>query len=419
MALTSAVATAPMTSSVDPTLNLTCSTLIEGRRGPSPVTGAYRRPMAMSDRDGQQGPSPAPVALSLHPVLFLHIVGGLLAAFAVFALFHSAPRAITTIAVGVVFALGLDPIVGAVCRNWGWPRSRSVLLVVGGTIVLVASVVVVMGPQAADQAREISTDLPQTVDEFYDLPVVGGWLERDDAATRVDQAIKDLPGEISDESVTRTVESMIGGALTSVLVIAVTTAVLLDGERFTASVRRTLPHRWLSRADEIGRVFYMAIAQYFGGSLAVAALMGVVVLALCLIFGVPLAPLAAIWAMITDLIPQVGGFLGGALLGLLALTQGAATFVVVVTLYVLYMTLENHVISPAIVGHAVDITPPTTMLAALIGGAVAGVPGALVATPLVGAVKQLYMELRWGQQPFVSDRPQLRDRVKRLFRRHG
>jgi predicted PurR-regulated permease PerM len=46
---------------------------------------------------------------------------------------------------------------------------------------------------------------------------------------------------------------------------------------------------------------------------------------------------------------------------------------------------------------AVNVTPPTTMLAALIGGAAAGVPGALVATPLVGAVKQLYMQLRWGK----------------------
>ena len=159
------------------------------------------------------------------------------------------------------------------------------------------------------------------------------------------------------------------------------------------------------------------IAQYFAGSLAVAVLMGVVVLALCLIFGVPLAPLAALWAMITDLIPQVGGLLGGALLGLLALTQGVFVFVVVVGLYVLYMTLENHVISPAVVGHAVDVSPPTSMLATLIGGAVAGVAGALVATPLVGATKQLYLQLRWGQQPFASERPPLRDRVKTVFPR--
>jgi predicted PurR-regulated permease PerM len=144
--------------------------------------------------------------------------------------------------------------------------------------------------------------------------------------------------------------------------------------------------------------------------------MGIVVLALCLTFGVPLAPLAALWAMITDLIPQIGGFLGGAFLGLLALTQGPVVFIVVVALYVLYMNLENHVISPAIVGHAVNVTPPTTMLAALIGGAAAGVPGALVATPLVGAVKQLYMQLRWGQQPFVAHRPRQRARVKAALR---
>jgi putative heme transporter len=177
-------------------------------------------------------------------------------------------------------------------------------------------------------------------------------------------------------------------------------AVLLDGERIVAAVRRSLPDRWHDRADEVGRIFYKATAQYFGGSLAVAGLMGIVVLALCLIFGVALAPLAALWAVITDLIPQIGGFLGGALLGLLALTQGPVVFVVMVGLYVLYMSIENHVISPAIVGHAVDIAPPTTMLAALVGGAAAGVPGALIATSMVGAVMQLYLQLRWGPAAF-------------------
>ena len=88
----------------------------------------------------------------------------------------------------------------------------------------------------------------------------------------------------------------------------------------------------------------------------------------------------------------------------------------VVGLYILYMNLENHVISPAIVGKAVDVTPATTMLAALVGGAAAA-PGALVATPLVGALKQLYMQLRWGQQPFESQGPSLRSRLGKLRRR--
>lgn len=372
--------------------------------------------MSANTEGGHEGEQQSSVELRLNPGVFVHIVGGLLVAFAGFALFRSAPKALTTIAVGSVFALALDPIVGVIRRNWGWPRSRSVLLVAGGAIVLVVTVVVGMGPQAVDQARKVTSDVPQTVREFYDLPVVGGWLEDNDAATRAAEAIEEVPGKISDRSVTRTVEGMVGGALSTVLVLGITVAVLLDGDYLVAAIRRLVPHRWVNRVDEIGHVFYMAIAQYFAGSLAVAALMGVVVLALCLIFGVPLAPLAALWAMITDLIPQVGGFLGGALLGLLALTQGAFVFVVVVGLYVLYMTLENHVISPAIVGHAVDVSPPTSMLAALIGGAAGGVAGALVATPLVGATKQLYLQLRWGQQPFASERPPLRDRVKTVFR---
>ena len=58
------------------------------------------------------------------------------------------------------------------------------------------------------------------------------------------------------------------------------------------------------------------------------------------------------------------------------------------------MNIENHLIQPAIVGRSVDLTPPTTMVAAFVGGAIAGIPGALVATPLVGAVKAIYMEAR-------------------------
>jgi predicted PurR-regulated permease PerM len=373
--------------------------------------------VSANSEGGHEAEQPSSIELRLKPGVFVHIVGGLLVAFAGFALFRSASRALTTIALGSVFALALDPIVGVIRRNWGWSRARSVLLVAGGAIVLVVTVVVGMGPQAVDQARKVTSDVPQTVREFYDLPVVGGWLEDNDAATRAEEAIEELPGKISDRSVTRTVEGMVGGALSTVLVLAVTVAVLLDGEYLVAAIRRLVPLAWVKRADEVGHVLYMSIAQYFAGSLAVAALMGVVVLALCLIFGVPLAPLAALWAMITDLIPQVGGFLGGALLGLLALTQGVFVFVVVVGLYVLYMTLENHVISPAVVGHAVDVSPPTSMLATLIGGAAAGVAGALVATPLVGATKQLYLQLRWGQQPFASERPPLRDRVKTVFPR--
>ena len=72
--------------------------------------------------------------------------------------------------------------------------------------------------------------------------------------------------------------------------------------------------------------------------------------------------------------------------------------------FIVYMNLENHVIQPAIVGRSVDLTPPTTMVAAFVGGAVAGVPGALVATPLVGAAKAIYLEARGMAEARASTR---------------
>jgi len=366
--------------------------------------------------DPELRPAPAQ-PLVLHPLSFVYIVGGLLLAAAIIGLIESATAMLWTIAMGVVFALAMDPVVSAVRRRWHWSRPAAVFLVAGSVIAFLVAVMVLMGPQAVRQAEDLGADLPTTVQEFYDLPVVGDWLAERDMSGRVEEAIKELPAKVSDQSVSTLVQNVIGGALTALILFGVTVAVLLDGPQLIETVRRRLPNRWVHRADEVARVFYVAIGHYFGGSLLVAVLMGIVVLMLCLIFGVPLAPLAAIWAMITDLIPQIGGFLGGAFLGLLALTQGPVTFVVVVTLFVLYMNLENHVISPAIVGEAVDVTPPTTMLAAFIGGAAGGVPGALIATPLVGAVKQLYMQLRWGRQPFAKERPGLAPRLRALLRR--
>ena len=141
-------------------------------------------------------------------------------------------------------------------------------------------------------------------------------------------------------------------------------------------------------------MLYETFGRYFGGSLTVAMLMGLFVLTLGLILSVPLVPLAAVWAMLTSLIPQVGGFLGGSVFVMLAMTEGLTTGLIAAAGFIIYMNLENHVISPAIVGKAVDLTPPTTMIAAFIGGAVAGVPGALVATPLAGTIKSLYFEVR-------------------------
>jgi putative heme transporter len=326
----------------------------------------------------------------------------LLVAGAVFWLFGSATATITKIAIGIVLAVALDPLISALRRH-GWSRPSAATAVGVGMLGLFGVVLSLLGPPAIDQAGHFQQQLPQTVEEFYTLPLVGSWLEENDAADTVQKWVQGLPSSIDDQTVSDTVTSLVGRVTSAVLVLAVAFAVMLDGEWIVGHARRLLPPSRRAAADRLGRIVYDTFGRYFAGSLTIAVLAGMNTLIIALVFDIPLAPVAAIWTMITNLIPQVGGFLGGAFLAILALSVSPWVAIGAVAWFVLYMNIENNVIQPAVIGRAVNLSPPTTMMAAFIGAAVAGVPGALVATPTVGVVKRLYFVFVKGQDNLAAD----------------
>jgi putative heme transporter len=348
-------------------------------------------------------PAPAVDELPVHRVVaqldwvsVAQVGAGVLLVWAVFGLFRAAGETLAAVGVGIVLALALDQLVSRLQQARDLRRGVAVALVCLGLALSVTLIVVVLGPPAVAQATQFGEELPQTVEDLYDVPLAGGWLEEQNAAEEILTWIEDLPGNITSETVADLVGRVVGGTTAMLIVVVVAAAVLLDGEILVARARRLLPARHRAGADRVGQIAYRTLARYFAGSLFLASLTGIYVLTVGLALGVPLAPLVAIWAAVTDLIPQVGGFLGGSVFVGLALTAGITTGLLALAFFLVYMSTENYLIQPAVVGKAVDVSPPTTMLAALIGGAAAGVPGALVATPLVGVTKALYTEVRFG-----------------------
>lgn len=342
--------------------------------------------------DAGRGAGRSAVEIDLASAVRVLIVA--LGAAALLAIVQQAPAMLTKIGVGIVLALALDPVVVRVQARMSWQRGTAVALVGGVLGVAFLAVLLVLGPAAIDQASSLREDLPNTVEDAYSWPIIGERLADADVATTIDDAIDELPANLDDATITRYAEDAVGGLLTTVVVLVTAVAVMLDGARLVERFRDLVRPERREQASSIGRVVYQTFGNYFAGSLFVAVLNGFVVLALALALGVPLAPLAGLWSALTNLIPQIGGFLGGSFLVLLALTEGPVPAAIAAVVFVVYQNIENNVIQPAVVGKAVDLTPPTTMLAALIGGAVAGVPGALVATPIIGAAKILYLRDR-------------------------
>lgn len=347
------------------------------------------------------------------------VVAGLLVLFSLFELAQSARQALIWVAVGTLLALSLDPLVRALATRLRCRRGVAVTLVLVLVVGAVSSVLVVLGPAAVREANGFRRDLPSVVAQLGAVPVVGPWLERNDVPARLESWLQELPSRLSGDAtpIADLARSIFGGALAASAIVLVTVTLLLDGERLVRGARRLVPFHLRDRADRVGGVLYRTVGRYFAGSVLIAVLNGLAVLVAGLALGLPLAPLAALWAAITNLIPQIGGFLGGSVFVLLGFSQGAGTGVACLAAFLTYQQFENHVLQPTVVGQAVDLSPPVTMMAALVGASTAGVPGALVAVPLVGTIKAVAREVRpppgGGALP---EHPALLDRLARLAR---
>ncbi len=373
------------------------------------------------DRDAEGGSSGGQEVLRVD--LDWHSAGlacaGVVGLVAVFAVVSATSRTLTWVVIGLLLALALDPLVDRLQTVAGVRRGIAVGGVLAGFFVAVSVVALLLGPETARQARTLSEDLPEVVDQLNDLPLVGESFERNDVPQKVEDWINDLPETLAgpDANIGDRAESILSGVLAAVATGLVVIGLLLDGDRLIASFQRLTPVRHRVRMNRAGRQFYEIVGKYFAGSLFVALLHGLYVLSVGLILGVPLAPMLGLWAAVASLIPQIGGALAGAPFVLLGFTEGATTGVICLIAFVLYLNFENHILSPIIVGEAVDLSAPTTMVGAIVGASVAGVPGALVSVPLLGAGKAIYLEATG--QARTKPRRASRSVIQRLQARFG
>lgn len=309
---------------------------------------------------------------------------------------RSIPRTLSSVAIAGLFAFALNPLVEALKRRTGWHRRTAAGVVLLSTALIAAVVAALITVPTIHEVRDFNKQIPQTVKDLGKLPIIGPRLREAKASEKVQEWLNDAPKHLSANS--KPIENAAGaiadGVAAALFTLLLAITIVLDGEFVVGGVRRLVPARRRDEADRMGRLVYQVVGRYIAGTLLMAALAGVVMLTGALVLDVPLAPLIAVWVAITNPIPQIGGFLGGAVFVLLALTQGAVIGIIALVIFLVYQQLENHVLQPLIIGRAVRLSPPATMVAALVGVAAGGLVGGLFAIPLLGATKAIYLSTR-------------------------
>jgi predicted PurR-regulated permease PerM len=314
---------------------------------------------------------------------------------------RSIPRTLTSAAIALLFALALNPLVELVKRKTGWHRRTAAGAILIAVAVIATTAIALVTVPTIREARDFNKQIPRTVHDLSDLPIIGSRLRDADASAHVQKWLHDLPKRLSVDStpIEHAAGAIADGVAAALFTLLLAITLLLDGEYLVEGLRRLVPAHRHGDADRIGRLVYNVIGRYIAGTLFLAALAGVITLTGSLALGVPLAPLIAMWVAMTNPIPQVGGFLGAAVFVLLGLTQGALVGAACLVIFLIYQQLENHVLQPVIIGRAVRLSPPATMVAALVGVSAGGLVGGLFAIPLLGATKAIYLSTRTTATP--------------------
>ena len=169
----------------------------------------------------------------------------------------------------------------------GASRWRSSPLAVFG---LAALLVAVLGPRAVAEARKFSDQLPETIDQLEELPLVGGYLRDNQAADGSRSGSAGCPSSSPTSAWPRSPARSSAASPASPSSPSWRSPCSIDGEDLLGRFRRLLPPSRRAQADEVGGVMYRTLGRYFGGSITVAVLMGLYVLALGLAARHPARP---------------------------------------------------------------------------------------------------------------------------------
>ena len=302
--------------------------------------------------------------------------------------------------VGLVLAYLLDIPVERMSRV-GIPRWLSVLIVYAVVLfVVVEASVLTIKPlldELATFIREFPTFTAQVSDIYAHL----------DLAPTVRQAIDTWLAELGSGiggldpaallPVVSGIAGIVSGIIGYVLIPVWIFYLIKDRPALTAAAERSMPDTWWPDVAAVSGLVLRVFGQWLRGQLVLGLAVGVATFAGLILLSVTVDPifgrfaiLLSVIAGVLELLPIIGPIIAAIPAVLLALTAGLDVGIAAVILYTAIQQLENYFLVPKIQGDAVELHPSAVMFALVVGGAIAGLLGAILALPMTAAARDAF-----------------------------
>lgn len=323
--------------------------------------------------------------------------------------------------IGVMLATAIEPVVTKL-RRGPFSRSQGVLIVYSGIFAVLVLIGYIIIPVFVNQLGEVVNNLPNSVHGLE------AWAKSIQAPVLRDQALNAttalnsfFPNAGSGSTTTPVTQAQVADAGAAALSLAegALSVILLFVIAFYWMTERTLIKRSLvsllptDRGNRIRRVWdeiEVKVGGWVRGQLTLMGIVGLISAVGYFAIGVRYWPALALFIAIAEAIPLVGPYIGTVPAILVALTQpgndgmptllnlgdmgGVTRAILVIIFAVLLQTVEGNVLVPRIMRNSVGISALTVIASLLIGSALAGLPGALLAVPTAGAIQVILGDLR-------------------------
>jgi predicted PurR-regulated permease PerM len=307
----------------------------------------------------------------------------------------SARQVLLLIALALLIAIGLEPVV-ALLRRRGVPRPLAVLLVSLAALAVLGGFLAVAIPPLVDEINRFVSRAPHYAQSLNNRNTFLGHInQRYHLVQQLQKALSS--GGISSISsgVLGAGEVVLSVATGIVIVVILTIYFLADMPRVTRTFHRLVPRSRRARAGLLIDETFARVGGYLLGNLLTSVIAAVGTLIWLLIFGVPYPVLLAVFVGLMDLIPIVGSTIAGIIVSLVALTVSLPIAIATAVFYIVYRNAEDYLITPRVMKRTVKVPGLVTVIAVLIGGALLGIIGALIAIPVAAAIKLILEEVSY------------------------
>jgi predicted PurR-regulated permease PerM len=298
------------------------------------------------------------------------------------------------LAVAIIYVL--NPLVHRIA-GWGAPRWLAVLgsfLALVGAIVLLGFLVI---PSISSQASELASDFPNIFD---------------DSAVEMENTLADLGFTVdlwdydqletffSDpenqdallSAITDRLGAVTSGIFEAILVFFVAPVIafyiLLDLPRIADDSSSLVPPRARDEVVYVTRNVGSAVGGFLRGQVLVALIVGILTSVGFLIIGLEFWLIIGMIAGVLNIVPFVGPWVGGGLGFMVGLvTDSPTTAILAAVVAFIVQQIDNNFVSPQVLRATVHLHPAVVILVLILGGAVAGLWGVLLAVPVTAGVK--------------------------------